>query len=121
MFGVLKSVQPLKPTSFQPRSSATMWTMLGFLSAARPDRLNADAMSNVARICEVRFMSDFEVRFVLGFEVLVRRFMELKFLRDADAVRLSLEPIFRRVFVERVEVQPQAPGHVGQTDLSAHP
>ena len=30
MFGVLMSVQPLKPTSFQPRSSATMWTMLGF-------------------------------------------------------------------------------------------
>src|SRR6266568_9192019 len=35
MFGVLMSVQPLKPTSFQPRSSATMWTMLGFLSAAK--------------------------------------------------------------------------------------
>src|SRR5437899_12491866 len=33
MFGVLKSVQPLKPTSFQPRSSATMWTMLGCLAA----------------------------------------------------------------------------------------
>ena len=33
MFGVLMSVQPLNPTSFQPRSSATMWTMLGFLSA----------------------------------------------------------------------------------------
>jgi hypothetical protein len=24
------SVQPLKPTSLQPRSSATMWTMFGF-------------------------------------------------------------------------------------------
>src|SRR5262245_36518934 len=34
MFGVLMSTQPLKPTSFQPRSSATMCTMLGFLSAA---------------------------------------------------------------------------------------
>src|SRR5262245_22995285 len=34
MFGVLMSEQPLKPTSFQPRSSATMCTMLGFLSAA---------------------------------------------------------------------------------------
>src|SRR5216684_2961318 len=34
MLGVLMSVHPLKPTSFQPRSSATMWTMLGFLSAA---------------------------------------------------------------------------------------
>src|SRR5215469_790970 len=34
MFGVFMSLHPLKPTSFQPRSSATIWTMLGFLSAA---------------------------------------------------------------------------------------
>src|SRR5215470_17745601 len=107
MFGVLKSVQPLKPTSFQPRSSATMWTMLGFLSAARADRLNVDAMSNVARICEVRFMGG--------------GFIELKFLRNADAVRLSLEPIFGRVFAESVEVHRQVPRDVSQTDLSAHP
>src|SRR5262245_8651339 len=33
MFGVLMSTQPLKPTSFQPRSSATMWTMFGFFGS----------------------------------------------------------------------------------------
>ena len=33
MFGVRMSVAPLNPTSFQPRSSATMWTMLGLRAA----------------------------------------------------------------------------------------
>ena len=52
------------------------------------------------------------------FRKLVLR-ITLKFLRDADAIRLSLEPILRRVFAKRVEVQHQIPGHIGQTDLSA--
>src|SRR5262245_52707236 len=44
------SAQPLKPTSFQPRSSATICTMLGFLSVcARPAELEIRKVASAAR------------------------------------------------------------------------
>src|SRR5437868_1953590 len=58
MFGVLMSVQPLNPTSFQPRSSATIWTKLGLFSAAFARATAPNSASTPANALAMRFCLD---------------------------------------------------------------
>src|SRR6266567_4025554 len=55
MFGVLMSVQPLNPTSFQPRSSATIWTKLGLFSAAFARATAPNSASTLVSAAAMRF------------------------------------------------------------------
>src|SRR6266487_6993974 len=55
MFGVLMSVQPLNPTSFQPRSSATIWTKLCLFSAAFARATAPNSASTLVSAAAMRF------------------------------------------------------------------
>src|SRR5882724_3835602 len=87
MFGVLMSVQPLNPTSFQPRSSATIWTKLGLFSAAFARATAPNSASTPANAVAMRFCLDLTF-IIVSFLCLLGRYFTSVWVLEAEFATL---------------------------------